>query len=112
MEERRKLERSRLIHYLMIYERGNEHPIGNLVDITPAGIMVITEKPLPVNASLQLQMNFPEEVAGKRKLDFFATTVWRKTDINPDLFANGLRLDKITQEDIDIIEALIEEFRD
>jgi hypothetical protein len=111
-EERRRWERFHLVHYLIIYDNKTDLAVGNVVDITPAGIMLISEQPISSGTHLNLRMDFPEEIAGKRSLEFNARCVWTKRDINPDIYANGLQLIDVSSEDVDIIQALIEEFRD
>jgi hypothetical protein len=112
MDDRRKYQRSHLIHYLRIFNPEGEQ-LGNLVDITPAGVMFISEKPIDKAFSRVYHMEFPEEVHGKLNLQFSATCVWSRVDVNdPDLYANGLQFDTVLPEDIETIQYLIDEYRD
>lgn len=112
MLERRKYKREHLIHYLRVFDRTTNELTGQLVDITPDGIMLITDHPMVDPASHSFFMEFPEEVAGKTHLEFTAKPMWCKVDINPDMFAVGCEINQVSQADVDIIQALINEYRD
>lgn len=116
MDERRKQPRSHLIHYLRIFDKSTGELIGNLVDISAGGLMLISEspisEPLQDNTILQMRMDFPEELDGKTFLEFEAHSVWCRTDINPDLFAIGMQIIHPRSEDLRMIERLIEMYRD
>ena len=78
--------------------------------------MLISEgpitKPLQDNSILKLRMAFPEEVDGKSSLELEASSVWCRTDINPDLYAIGLQITRLQPEVIQMIEQLIQMYRD
>jgi hypothetical protein len=112
MVERRKLERYHLIHYLRIYNQKNGWFMGNLVDISPEGIKMISEDPLEPGQIYAFKMEFPEEVGGKLKIEFNGLCKWCRTDINPALFAAGFELIDTSQEDVAIMTQLIEWYRD
>jgi hypothetical protein len=112
MKERRKFSRMHLIHYLTIFDRETGRLIGNLVDVSPEGILIIVEKPLETGILKHLRMNFPEEVLDRQLMEFDAQVIWCQVDINPDLFAVGLRILEILPEDREVINELIEIYRD
>ncbi len=112
MQERRKFKRIHLIHYLTIFERDTNKLLGNLVDITPEGILIITEKPVEKGQVFHFRMNLPEDFTEAQELNFDVESVWCEVDINPDLFAVGYHLLNTPEEDIAIIYKLIEEYRD
>ena len=108
MEDQRKSKRYHLVHYLQIFERETDTLLGNMVDITPFGIKLLSDKTIPENTSLLLRMEFPEKVLGTKLLDFDAEAVWCKPDQdNPDLFAIGIEHHNITKLDVQIIEHII-----
>ncbi len=112
MFERRKIERIHLIHYLRMFDRKDGSLIGNLVDISGGGIQFLSEKPYDKDFRLSVRMDFPEEFMGKTFLEFDLEVKWSIVDQNPNLFANGCQLINITAEEIQVIQALIEMYRD
>jgi hypothetical protein len=46
MQEKRKLKRRHLIYYLRVFEKNTDTLLGYLVDITPEGIMIMSESPV------------------------------------------------------------------
>ena len=47
MEEKRKHKRVNLIYYLEIFDNTTDKHLGYLVDITPEGLMMISEEQMP-----------------------------------------------------------------
>lgn len=112
MQEKRKIPRSHLIHYLMIFDRESGALIGNLVDITAEGIKFITEARVEEGALLRLRMDFPEEMEGRMFLPVDARCIWCRVDINPDLFAVGCHLENVLAADMKVIDHLIAFYED
>ena len=110
MSEKRKLERRHLIYYLRIFDRQTGELLGHLIDITPDGIMLMSEEPIKGNKLYQLRMNLSEVLLGKSHFDFEARSVWCRPDINPDFYDTGFTIDKLTPQDAKIIEQLIDEY--
>jgi hypothetical protein len=113
MLERRRIPRNHLIHYLRLYDCGLQDYVGNLVDISPVGIMMLANQAFAKGTVTHFRMDFPEDVMGKKSLEYDAECVWSRADVNnPDLYAIGFRIPHISQQDIDIIDYLIQEYRD
>jgi hypothetical protein len=112
MQERRKIERIHLIHYLRMFNREDGSLTGNLVDITGEGIQFISENPHEKETILKTRMDFPEEFMGLNFLEFDVEIKWCKVDQNPDLFAVGCKLLKIKSSEVEVIQALIDMYRD
>lgn len=110
--ERRKLKRSHLVHYLMLYDQETGEAQGNLVNINPLGIKFISPKPVAEGVKLCMRMAFPEDVSGKSGLSFTGLCKWCQSDDNPDLFAIGMSLDSISVEDTAIIQGLVSDYED
>jgi len=114
MEERRKLKRRHIIYYLLVFDQDTQSMLGHLVDITPQGMMVISEQPLEVGRLYNLRLLLPYQIAGKRELIFQAHSKWCQKDLNPDFYDTGFQLLNVSDEDIRTIDWLIEQagFRD
>ena len=107
MENKRKLKRRHLIYYLRVFNKKGNKLLGHLVDLTTEGIMLIGEEPVKSGAQLNLKMQLPREIEGKRQVSFNAECIWCRKDINPDFYDSGFKLVKIGPKDVKRIENLI-----
>jgi hypothetical protein len=110
MDEQRKIDRRFLLYYMRIYNAANLQQIGNLVDITPAGIMVVSDHPLPEGQTTRLRVEVTEEVSDKPFMEFSALSKWCEPDIIPHMYNTGFEILDLTPEDSDIILHIIEKF--
>ncbi|MCM8813168.1 MAG: PilZ domain-containing protein [Candidatus Omnitrophica bacterium] len=106
----RKLHRRHLIYYLRVFNQQSGVMLGHLVDITPDGVMLVSETAIAVGAKYQCEMVLPQEISGTKKVCFEARSVWTKQDINPDFFATGFEIRNISEKDIDLIGTLVDRF--
>ncbi len=109
MEEKRRLKRRHLFFYLRIFNQKNGELIGYLGDITPEGIMVISENPIETNRFFKLRMDLPGSAA-VRRLEFEAKSIWSQPDLNPDFYDTGLQLFDVSKRDMAMIEDLISDY--
>lgn len=110
MENRRKHERFYLAHYLEVINRQTNLPIGQCVNISDGGMMLISRKPLKTKAIFQLRMFLPNTIERKKYIDFIGVSEWCRPDENPDFFNTGLQLRNVTPELTQIIRHLIDNF--
>jgi hypothetical protein len=105
----RKVERRHLIYYLRVYNAKTGALLGNLVDISTRGIMLVSDNPLPVNEDVLLRMVLPDNVEGSREVEFEAVSRWCKNDINPDFFDTGFELTDPTSNFLEVVDKLVED---
>ena len=110
MKEKRKTKRRYLLYYVRIYDAATRQQIGNLVDITPHGFMLVSEHPFPEGKTTRLRMELTSEVAEKPFLEFSAISRWSKPDVTPNMFNTGFEILGLLPEDGEIILRIIEEF--
>lgn len=110
VEDRRQLKRRHLIFYLRVFDIKTNKLLGHLVDITPQGVMLISEKTIPLNTDFELKMALPSKSGQMHAFNFKARSLWCDKDINPDFYDTGFQLTDIDHEDRKIIEDLIEDF--
>jgi hypothetical protein len=110
MKEKRKTKRRFLLYYMRIYDAANRQQIGNLVDITPAGIMIVGEHPIPEGLTMHLRVELTDEVAEKPYMEFPVLSKWCKPDVTPDLYNTGFEILELTPEDKEIIQQINSEF--
>ena len=109
-DERRKLRRKYLAFFTRVFDRSTGQLLGHLADLTPKGMMLISEKPLQTEIVYNLQMDLSGTFFEKERLDFQADSIWCRPDIDPAFYNTGFRLLKMSQEDIDIVQRIIKEY--
>ena len=110
MQDRRKLKRRHLIYYLRVFDRRSGDLLGHLVDLTTAGIMLISESPIPADHAYACRMVLPGQGDDQREVTFEAHSIWSKRDVNPAFYATGFRLERPDPEAVAAIEGLIAEY--
>ena len=109
-DDQRKFKRAHLIYYLRVFNRETDQMIGHLVNITPDGIMLVSEEPIEPGIKFQMRMLFKSSIENKDHIDFEAESLWSSNDINPDFFDTGFTLTRIDEADKSIVEALIRQY--
>jgi len=107
MKERRKTKRRYLLYYARIFDPTTHQQVGNLVDITPRGIMVLSPDPFEVGKKLHLHMELSDEVSDKPHMALSAIARWSHPDIDPHLFNTGFELVDIKPDDEQTIQRII-----
>ncbi|MFZ6026927.1 MAG: PilZ domain-containing protein [Chloroflexota bacterium] len=109
MEERRKLRRRHVIYYSRVYERSTGELIGHVIDITPEGIKLISEQPIPVETHFHFRIDLPEEIMGRGYMFFEADSIWCAADANPDFYNTGFRVNGMDEQDVIFLNRMIDE---
>jgi hypothetical protein len=110
MQEKRKLKRRHLIYYLRVFDRNTDDLIGHLVDITPEGAMLISDRPIETNTVFQFRMALPREIIRREHLYFDAESLWCQKDVNPSFYNTGFRFVKVSRDHLVIIDQLLDDF--
>jgi hypothetical protein len=118
MEDRRRQSRLRtddyfkhkknlLTRFFGVIDRIDDHPVGNMIDVSSGGMMIISREPLNDGTVLKLQIRLPEKVNGKDRISVDARSVWCRQDINRDFYYIGFEFLTISPNHSGIIEELI-----
>ncbi len=110
MANKRRLKRRDLIYYLSIFDRNTNQFVGQLVNITTEGIMLIAENPVKPNLCFEFRMVLPEKIDGRDEILFDAKSLWCKKDVNPSFYDVGFQIEKVELKDVERIQSLIHEF--
>jgi hypothetical protein len=110
MPDKRTTQRRYLLYYMRVYDSATRSQVGNLLDITPKGMMLVCEKPFPVGQTIQLRLELSREVAEKPFMDFSAHSKWCKPDVDPHMYNVGFEILDIAPEDAGIINRINQEF--
>ena len=99
-EYRRKLQDKP--EFTVIDDRSGDH-IGNLVDISTSGVMIVSEFAVTENTKYRLKMEF------LRDIRFDAVCAWSR-DIGAGNFISGFEFTDIDPNDLSAIEDAIDRF--
>jgi hypothetical protein len=110
MENRRKINRRYLLYFVRVYDATTRQQIGNLVDITPQGAMIVNQDPFPADQEIRLRLEITSDVADKPFLEFPARSIWCHPDLDPTLYNTGFEILELSREDSGIIQKIIEAF--
>ena len=108
MKEKRKIKRRYMLYYMRVYDTESQQQIGNLVDLTPKGAMLVSENPLTVDKIFHLRLELSEDVADKPFLEFSAKSLWCKPDVEPHFFNTGFKILSLASEDNQIVQRIVE----
>lgn len=108
--EQRQATRRHLVFYLRIFDGMSSRVVGHLMDISPSGLMLLSDEPVAVNEEYRLRMRLPKEVSGSDEIVFGAVSRWCRQDENPDFYVTGFQIQDIDNETRESVSHLIEEF--
>lgn len=110
MEERRRFKRRYLAFYSRVFDLDSHELLGHVVDLTPQGLMLLSESSLPTDTAFRLQIELPDAFASKPAVVFGALSKWCQADIDPRFFNTGFQLSDIDPADVAIIENIVQTY--
>ena len=97
--------------YSQVFDLYKGKLIGYLGDLNLIGAMVIGDEAIPVDEKLTVSIQLPElPKINATRLALPARVVWCHQDISPEYFNIGMEFDLVTDEQKNIIEAVIENY--
>ena len=90
-EERRAYERYSVHFYLRVIALDSETLLGNVVDISLAGMRLVSDTPLPVGTTCRVRMDIALGKDYEEQLVFVTTSMWVHADVTPGLYESGWR---------------------
>lgn len=111
MPERRKLPRKDIMSYSQVFDHSQGRLIGYLGDLTPIGAMIIGDESLKVEEKLNISIQLPElPKINATRLILSVRVVRCQPDLSPEYFNIGVEFEQVTDEQNDIIEAVIDNY--
>lgn len=96
--EGRRESRKQLYYYVDILDGVSRESIGRVVDITTAGLKVITETRKTMGVVEDLVIRVSEIYDETKDIDVKAKTVWSGPDVNIDYFVTGYEFTDVSVE--------------
>lgn len=109
MREKRKDKRNHSFYYLKLIDTATGRQSGNLVDISSGGIGIVSSDRNEVDTVKRLRLMLPETTFGRDWVEFKARTMWCRKDINPSLFASGMKFEEMDEEETIIMHRALED---
>jgi len=84
--------------------------IGQIIDIHTAGMLVMSELPLHINAQHRFKLVLAEEIAGAPEITVDVESVWTRQEKDMGFYTTGFSVTDITEENRQAIEQLVAEY--
>jgi hypothetical protein len=110
MAEKRNLKRRELLYNLKVLDDETGELIGYAVDISAQGLKFSSSQDFEPGRRLELSLELPHEILGKRSVKLIGNVKWCSPDINPELRAAGVRFSSISSDDEETLVALMAQF--
>lgn len=111
MQDRRKLPRKDLMSYSQVFDLNQGKLIGYLGDLNLIGAMIIGDQPLKVDEELTISIQLPElPKINATRLALPVRVVRCNQDLSPEYFNIGVEFVIITDEQKNIVEAVLENY--
>lgn len=108
MDFRRKFKRYPTKSSFEVFDCKTGQSVGYLLDISSAGMKLMSKKAVEVEATFKLKVNLPEEITGTNQIIIDAKSVWCKHIDNLDVFFTGFKFHTIFPEQSEILKLLAE----
>jgi hypothetical protein len=107
---KRKTERKNSLFYLNVTDRLTGKSIGRLVNLSPEGLMLVSDKPIDKNQTFNLMLELPKKIHNSGSAFFSATSRYSHRDVNPQYFNTGFCMEEITPRDLFALKSLLKEY--
>lgn len=112
MVEKRKEQRTHLSLYLRVHEAESGVMVGHLIDATPEGVRILTEKPLRTGDDYTFRLDLSAVMNFEQQVVFVARCLWQEQEFSSGAWNAGFAILKITNKGREIIELLVRQFGD
>lgn len=92
MDDQRKEPRTHLIYYLRVFEPGTNNLFGHVVDISPNGMLITSDKPMSQNSQYTLEIEDASSLDDEMTVDVQVECRWCQGDEESSLYDAGFRL--------------------
>jgi hypothetical protein len=107
MSERRDKTRKCTSDYFLVFDRETEALIGRVLNLTPGGVMMISESEVPTSKSFQCKMVMPGVVGRHKFITFDAESRWSKKNTRLGWYETGYQIISLSKADQQAIDMLL-----
>ncbi len=106
MEDKRSSER-KLIHQLLrVTDRRSNRTVGNLVNLSMDGFLLISPVPIPPQTVAELSLELPYAVNGRDHVDLVARCIWCQKSSYSDDYGAGYQIEQMSIPDRAVMRAI------
>jgi len=109
--ERRNIKRLKLVYYLQVYDRSTQAPIGSVVDISPQGMKLVSEKYFPPESVFGMSIFLPEGSIFGESVEVDGRCRWCTEDSESASFESGFEFVKTADSGVFVVKALIDDLQ-
>lgn len=109
-EHNRRLERKELNATIGVRNVITNDVIGELVNLTIEGLMIISDREMDTNSIFQFQLLLPEAINGSDTLDIGVDCLWCRGAENFDRYWSGYQIIDASPEAVAAIETLLTQY--
>jgi len=109
MHERRKHRRKCPRFPAVVLDQQTDRFVGYVGNLTPEGLMLVSDGPLEVGLESRFKIDLPEEILGRRQFVFTASGLWCQAGAHSCTYCSGFAFQNLTAEDYDLIRQLMED---
>lgn len=109
-EKRRSEKRKNLIYYLEVFDNESGELAGHVVDITTAGVMIVSESMFELDKIFSLKIMLPFIINEIDSIIFNAECVHCEVSQNKSHFDTGFKYISLDEPFLEIIDKLIQEY--
>lgn len=91
MDDQRTEQRTHLIYYLRVFDRQTHTLFGHVVDISPNGMLITSDKPMSARSQYQLELEDVTMIDHLATIDMNAECRWCQEDDSGGLYDGGFR---------------------
>jgi hypothetical protein len=110
VNDRRRANRHQLLFNARVYDADEGGVIGHLSNLSEDGLMVITERPLPVGRAHRVRIPLPVEFEGMGELRTETTVAWTEPATHPAYHRNGLHAHALDDRQRRVLTRLVEDY--
>ena len=108
MNNQRHRNRIKAGHYLRVFNDATGDVVGHAEDISPDGLLVISERPIPSGTVVKLRIEVMAEDEHREAIHVRGRSVWTRQHANAGFYDIGLQLIGPSQEAARKINDLID----
>ena len=106
----RAKKRRHLFYYLKVLDSPTRRLIGHLVDLSPAGMLLLVHDPLAIGADYRLRLQLPEACGDRHDLIVEARSVSCRREDSADRWGVSFRLGDVPRGDRALLQSMIYKF--
>jgi hypothetical protein len=111
-EHHRKLQRQELNTTILIRNSMTRELVGELVNITVEGLMIISDQEMSTNSIFQFSLELPEAINGQSSIDLGVDCLWSRSAENFNRHWSGYQIIDASPDALVTIDALISGYSD